>query len=243
LRQSLLFRLGGASLVAGAAIISIGLVGYFILGQLVAPQESATDFALYRAISVDDVEYMPAVPYDPLASTDPEPEPQLAAPARLVIESIGVDAPVSTFGLDPNGVPTVPTDGDAAQTVAWYDFSAMPGAGSNAVFAGHVTWNGPAVFWSLDQLQVGDTIKVEGEDEREYVYEVATTFLVDPTDPDSVSVMAATTSETITLITCGGTWAPDPSDTVAGGAYASRMIVQGRLAQPSVAAPGSTSEE
>jgi hypothetical protein len=44
---------------------------------------------------------------------------------------------------------------DNAWDVAWYDFSARPGAGSNAVFSGHVDYHdvGPAVFWNLRDLR------------------------------------------------------------------------------------------
>lgn len=129
------------------------------------------------------------------------PPPSLESAYRMRIPKAGVDAGVVTYGLDANNVPEVPYNGS---DVAWYDFSAKPGAGSNAVFAGHVTWNGHAVFWDLDKMEPGDDIYLEGRDGTTITYEVAEVFLVDASDPDAVSVMGPTQSDTITLITCGG---------------------------------------
>jgi LPXTG-site transpeptidase (sortase) family protein len=152
------------------------------------------------------------------------PLPAIVA-QRMVIESIGIDAPLRTYGLDGNAVPEVPTGGDAADVVAWYDFSATPGTGSNAVFSGHVTWFGEAVFWDLKKLQPGDTIKLVGEDGSELVYAVSDSFLVDPDDPDSVKVMSATATDVITLITCDGDYT-DTGDPVFGGEYTDRRVVR-----------------
>jgi len=52
------------------------------------------------------------------------PAVQPSAGFRLVIDSLGVNAPVVRLGLDPRDVPQVPNDG---AKVAWYDFSAKPG--------------------------------------------------------------------------------------------------------------------
>ena len=47
----------------------------------------------------------------------------------MIIERIGVNAPLAAYGLDANAVPIVPTGPDASYVVAWYDFSAQPGTG------------------------------------------------------------------------------------------------------------------
>jgi LPXTG-site transpeptidase (sortase) family protein len=144
-----------------------------------------------------------------------------------VIENIGVDAPVRTFGLDANSIPEVPVGADAAQIVAWYDFSAEPGTGSNAVFAGHVTWYGQAVFYRLGQLERDDTLILAGVDGTELIYTLTRDpFEVDPYDRESLQLMAATDEDVITLITCGGTWLPNPNDPVAGGDYSTRLVVR-----------------
>jgi len=163
------------------------------------------------------------------ASPTAAPAPPLRdAPYRIVIDKIGVDAPVQTYGLDENAVPEVPLGGDARGVVAWYDFSARPGTGSNAVFAGHVTWSGRAVFYSLDELQNGDMIHLLGQDGTEVVYSVSSVFQVNPDDPESLKVMYGTDKDVITLITCSGTF-QSTSDPVFGGEYNLRLVVRGDL--------------
>ena len=236
LRRGLILGLGAALLAAGVTLLSIGLIGYFDDDTSSAPEASSVADAL---TSIDDVENLPvAIPYYNPQAREPEPEPTpVTVPLRLVIDRLGVDAPVGVYELDENGVPEVPVADDAAEVVAWYDFSSKPGAGSNAVFAGHITWNrAPAVFSNLDDLQAGDVVSLVSDDGREYTYEVFANFAVDPYDTESLKVMAPTETDTVTLITCGGTWIPDPSEQF-GGDYTTRTIVQAKLVQSSVTAP------
>ena len=237
LRRRLILGAGGALFVVGAVVLGIGLASYFDDGESPAPgpQSVAGPLRSTDEAEIGLIKNLPvAIPY--YNPQRPEPQPQVTAPLRLVIESIGVDAPVFTYGLDQNRLPLVPTGADAAQVVAWYDFSHLPGSGSNAVFSGHVTWGGHAVFWALDELQPRETIKVKAEDGREYTYEVFANFRVDPSDPASLKVMADTSTDIITLITCGGSWIPDPSAQL-GGDYTERTIVQGKLVAESLTAP------
>ena len=229
LRRRLLLGVGAALFVAGAAILAVGIISYLNDGQASAPaEESVAD----SPRGIDDVENLPvAIPYyDPQRTVaEPEPEPQVTDPLRMVIESIGVDAPVVEMGMDGQGIPYVPLNGE---DVAWYNFSTLPGAGSNAVFAGHVAWFSPnAVFEDLEDVQLGDTVRLVSEDGIEYTYEVFDNFPVDPSDPASLRVMKPTPTDTITLITCGGTWIPDPSEQF-GGLYTDRTIVQAKLVVP-----------
>jgi LPXTG-site transpeptidase (sortase) family protein len=240
LRQRFLLGLGAALFAVGAVILSIGLIGYFGQGD----GDSATN-VITELPSVQNLEHMPAVPYDPArAASEPEPTPEatpepVAAPLRLVVESLAVDAPVIEMGVDDQGIPHVPYNG---RDVAWYSFSSPPGAGSNAVFAGHINWEGArGVFADLDDLRLGDTIRLISEDDSEYVYEVFANFAVDPYDSDSLKVMNPTPTDTVTLITCGGTWIPDPSERF-GGSYTNRTIVQARLMEPTLAVPDGVSE-
>ena len=182
--------------------------------------------------------------YDrPLARTPaaaPSPAPVVVAPPplrdtpyQIVIDKIGVNAPVGEYGLDANQVPQVPLNG---REVAWYNFSSEPGTGSNAVFAGHVTWSGRAVFYHLDELVAGDVIRLDGDDGTSLTYTVSQSFLVDPNDPGSVSVMSPTPSDAITIITCGGD--PYYVGGVARYDYTHRLIVRGILTSVTVANPG-----
>lgn len=232
-RQRLLLALGVGLFAAGAAILGIGLVSYFDDGSRAEPS-SVGDSEQFTGI--DDVEYQPVtIPYyDPERSVNQPEPPAPTVPMRLVIESLNVDAPVIEMGMDSQGVPHVPLNG---QDVAWYDFSSRPGAGSNAVFAAHINWaRAPGVFADLDHLQVGDSVRLLSDDGREFTYKVFANFPVDPANPDSLKVMAPTEVDTVTLITCGGTWVPDASERF-GGNYTNRTIVQAKLVSSSVQAP------
>ena len=235
LRRRLLLGFGVVLLAAGLAVLSIGLVGYFSQGQ-----DDSQPLVIGPPRSLDEVEGLPvAIPYYNPARTVAEPEPEatpvpVAAPLRLVIEATGVDAPVIELGMDEGGIPYVPLNGE---DVAWYNFSSLPGTGSNAVFAGHVNWErAPGVFGNLDEVQAGDTVRLVSEDGREYTYEVFANFFVDPEDRDSLKVMSPTPTDTITLITCGGTWLPNPSEQF-GGNYTNRTIVQAKLVDATVDVP------
>lgn len=151
-------------------------------------------------------------------------------PYRLVIDKLGVDAPVAPFGLDENAVPLVPYE---AQLVAWYTFSSYPGSGDNAVFAGHKTWRGEAVFFRLEELSGGDQIVLRGEDGAELVYQVSELTVVDSNDPSAARWMDPTGANTITLITCGGE--RFYTDTLAGADYTHRVIVRADLVSGNIA--------
>jgi LPXTG-site transpeptidase (sortase) family protein len=165
------------------------------------------------------------------ATTTISAPPASSAPvARLIIEKIGVDAPVITLGVDENFIPEVP---DNPNDVAWYNWSALPGHGSNAVLAGHFDWtvNGQAVtgvFYNIRKLEVGDIVEVKLEDGTDYKYEVIGNLAILDGDPQAMELMAATPIDIITLITCGGVWTPDPNDPL-GGNYDHRQIVRAQL--------------
>ncbi len=226
LSKRISMALGVVVLLAGLAMVAVGLYTYF-------HDSSDKTFTIGNDNTRLVREFTPAPTSTPSLTPTPSPPPLARdEPYRMVIEKVGIDAPVETFGLDPTGVPIVPTDANnknPAGVVAWYDFSAVPGGGSNAVFAGHVTWNGQAVFWSLDQVQPGDVIKLKAQDGTELVYAVSDRFLVDPSDPAALQVMQPTPTDTLTLITCGGTFLPDPNNHTAGGDYTNRMVVRASL--------------
>jgi LPXTG-site transpeptidase (sortase) family protein len=145
---------------------------------------------------------------------------------RIVIDKIGVDAPVEVYGVDDDGTPQVPFRGDV---VAWYQFTLPPGTGSNAVFAGHLTWNGDAVFKRLGELQVGDRVAIRGADTgQELVYRVSDSKIVDPNDGAAAAeAMGPTETDSVTLITCAGEHFV--TDDEFGGGYTQRQIVRAEL--------------
>jgi len=144
---------------------------------------------------------------------------------RLLIPAIGVDAPFSykVVGLDgqmPNP--------DSWDDVAYYDFSqwpnmgGLPDKGGNVVLAGHVDYinHGPAVFWRLHELAIGDTVTIRQAGGAEVSYKIEFNKVLELDDADWSAIVSATADESITIITCGGEFE--------AGHYNNRQIVWGR---------------
>ena len=222
-------------LAAGVVIGSLGLalLSLFFVGAF-STSSSETPTAVRVVAEPEHIfdHFVATSTPEPTPAPSLKPTPVLVdpplgnAPFQLVIPEIGVDAPVNTFGLDANFVPQVPLNG---REVAWYNWSAEPGTGSNAVLAGHVTWSGQAVFYHLDQLGAGDEILLRSPDGAELLYTVQDNFLVDPNDPDALSVMSPTEDDVITVITCGGEYFYTGGRF--GGDYTNRRVVRASLSQ------------
>jgi len=151
---------------------------------------------------------------DPIRTPTPGPTPTPtgqfppgsdAPVARLIIEKAEIDAPVVEKGVDAQGVMQSP---DNAYDTAWYNFSAHPGSGGNAVFAGHVDYIrvGKAVFWNLKDLEPGDIIQVRLQDGTVYKYAVNFKQQFDAATAPVDEIVGPTPTQTVTLITCGGTF-------------------------------------
>jgi len=106
---------------------------------------------------------------------------------RIQIPALNVDAPV------------VQGDGweQLKKGVGQYIGSADPGQDGNVVFSAHNDVYGE-LFRYLDKLVPGDQVIIYTQ-QRQYVYIVDRTVLVEPT---AVEVMASTGSPTVTLLSC-----------------------------------------
>jgi len=89
----------------------------------------------------------------------------VAVPLELRMPSIGLTAPVVGVGITPENVmdaPMGPATDPSWRQAFWYRGSAIPGAPSTALIAGHVDdpLGRPGVFFNLDDLRPGDPIVV-----------------------------------------------------------------------------------
>ena len=207
---------------------AVGAKPLICMGCLGLVAIAALGFFLLKGGSDEEAPVVQATPSATVAPTPPPAVERLGESYRMIIDKIGVDAPVVRYGLDENRIPIVPTGPDAAQIVAWYDFSQKPGSGGNAVFAGHVTWNGHAVFYNLTSVQAGDIIKFRDNDGREVSYRVTSNALMDPNDPTALQMMYPTSNDVVTIITCGGSFYRT-GDPVFGGDYTNRIVLRGEL--------------
>ncbi len=150
-------------------------------------------------------------------------------PSRMLIPKLRVDAPIATFSLndlDKDGaLPSPKRAGD----VAWYDYSGRAGEANNAVFAGHVDWNGTAaVFARIKELINGDQVVMVGENGTRFIYEVlgcddVECHLPVSTTPDVDEFVGFSAFSHLTMITCEGEWDRIKRD------YSHRRIVRARL--------------
>lgn len=127
-----------------------------------------------------------------------------AEPTRLVIERIGVNAPVINLGLDKNGAMQTPGNGT---DTGWYINSPTPGELGPAVIAAHVdTKAGQAVFARLNKLQAGDKITVQRTDGTTAEFVVNSVKQYPQSDSPTEEIYGNTGHAAIRLITCGGTF-------------------------------------
>ena len=157
---------------------------------------------------------------DELAVSGPDAAP--ASDAQIVRVSaprIKLDAAVEVLGLTADGGMQDPRSPTA---VAWYDFSGRPGSAGNVVLAGHVDYYnyGPAVFWRLRDLKLGDEIELALEDGSVLRYAVASLTYYDAASAPVDEIVGRTAHEQVTLITCGGSFNRSTLD------YNQRLIVR-----------------
>jgi LPXTG-site transpeptidase (sortase) family protein len=150
-------------------------------------------------------------------------EPIYTDPSLVSIENLKISADVVKVGVDEQGVMETPKNW---VDVGWFENSAKPGEKGNFILNGHFDTNygGPAVFWQLKNIQVGDKVSIIDEYGKTYTYEALESFYVDIDDPSRLDVLKSNESEsTMTLITCGGVWVPGVST------YNKRLIVKAEL--------------
>jgi len=192
------------------------LIGAFLVYHAV--DSSGSDLAI-GAPTPDPGLSVPAAPMATPVTTDPgesaapaTPSPTrtpglslpASAPTRLVIRSIGVNAPFTPLSMDAAGVLQPPPDTDN-NLAGWYKAGVTPGQLGNAIVAGHVdTRTGPAVFFLLPFLHKGDPLDITRADG------VVATFKVDSVHtfskgafPDQL-VYGDTPDAQLRLITCAG---------------------------------------
>ncbi len=146
-----------------------------------------------------------AISYEAPTVTPTDTPVPISNPITLTIPAIGVTAPVEQVGLDIDQRMDVPKED---MNVGWYNLGPKPGETGSAVLAGHfdTRTGGPAVFYKLDQVQVGDTIEVETTDGEVLEFEVVETQHVKDSEFPLAKVFTRSDAVRLNLITCAGTF-------------------------------------
>ncbi len=192
---------GGASEAPPA-----GAVSGFGLGSGIGADGTAGPFRPAATPEAPDAPSAPpvtirsAVTLDRLAVVEPA-----ATPTALRIESVGIDAPVRSVGIDPAGEFELPPGSE----IGWYRFGPAPGADGSAVLAAHVDWNGrPGAFFELQETTIGDRVTVSYDDGSEASFVVVDVHRHAKSELPLDTVFERTGPPRLTLITCGGDFNP-----------------------------------
>ena len=138
-------------------------------------------------------------------------------PVHLSIPIIGVSVPLSVLTLNKNGTVNVPT---SFSEPGWYNGDRSPGQKGSAVILGHVdNYHGPAVFFHLDKLNLGNRVDVTLADGHKLVFAVIGIRMYKKTNFPDALVYGSRTYPALQLVTCGGIF--DPST----GHYLSNIVV------------------
>jgi sortase (surface protein transpeptidase) len=134
----------------------------------------------------------------PSTRAAPEPSP----PVRVEIPAIGVSSRLVRLGLNADGTMEVPGDYDLA---GWFTGGAMPGQDGPAVISGHVdSRSGPAVFYRLEDLGPGDTVRVLRADGDWLAFRVTGSARYAKAEFPTDAVFGPVTGPVLRLVTCGG---------------------------------------
>ena len=124
-------------------------------------------------------------------------------PVRLVIPKIKLDTTfVTPLALNPDKTVSVP---DNYTQVGWYSGGATPGEIGPAVILGHVdSVSGPAIFYSLGQVVVGDPIMITRADGKVVTFKVTKLQRYPQSEFPTLDVYGPTDHSTLRLVTCTG---------------------------------------
>jgi len=179
--------------------LGLGLIG-IVLGFLVVTNHSLSA-ALFTQPSSQTTSIETELEVSPGLS--PSPFQISLQPVALSIPRLNVSTQVEWVGQDAEGRMDVPK---LDENVAWYERGPQPGEIGSAVIAGHYDAKdgGPAVFYNLNQLKVGDEIVVTGNNQEKLTFVVTRLATYKDANFPLEEVFAMTDGRRLNLITCGG---------------------------------------
>jgi LPXTG-site transpeptidase (sortase) family protein len=145
-----------------------------------------------------------------------------AAPVRLRIPHLSIDAPVLPVGSDAAGNMAIPERTDA---VGWFAPGVFPGSSGSAVFAGHLNTRVSAhgIFWNLNTLQPGDAVYVDTASGQTLLFTVTSSQSYPYDQAPMQEIFGSSSGHLLNLITCNGVWE--------GQTYNRRLVVSTKLVE------------
>jgi hypothetical protein len=158
---------------------------------------------------------VPPMPIRPLA--DPAKVDLTSRPVKVAIPAVGLSARVVPVGLTRSGHIKMP----APSVAGWYRWGPAPDEPGPAVLVGHVdSHHGPAAFYRLSGVQVGELVHVARADGSSSSFTISKITVASKSAFPTQAVYGATGRPSIRLITCTGAF-----DTSTG--YADSLIIWG----------------
>ncbi len=143
-------------------------------------------------------------------------------PKTLRIPKLNIETSFgSTLGLTDSGEVAVP---DNFSNVGLYEYGPRPGELGPAVVLGHVdSYEGPAVFYSIGQLDLDDKIEIETEDGTKLTFIVTDSVKYLQDDFPTELVYGDLDHAGLRLVTCSGTYNRDKNR------YTHNRVIYARL--------------
>jgi hypothetical protein len=129
----------------------------------------------------------------------------VAAPRHVEIAAVGLSAPLTPVGLASDGSIQIPD----VSVAGWYRDGPAPGSIGPAVLVGHVDSRaGPAVFYRLTDVRVGDVVVVDRADGSTVRFRIYQVSVIRKSAFPTAAVFAPTARPALRLVTCTGVFDP-----------------------------------
>lgn len=153
----------------------------------------------------------------PAAAAPTRSTPPASPPVEVVIPAIGVQSALVRLHLNSDGTLQVPTD---IARAGWYSDGPAPGAAGTSVIVGHVdSVRGPAIFYRLPAVRVGDVVLTRAANGTVTQFTVYKLARYGKTAFPANQVYTSTGHAELRLITCTGVFDR------ATGHYLSNLVV------------------
>ncbi|KKS98129.1 MAG: peptidase C60 sortase A and B [Candidatus Gottesmanbacteria bacterium GW2011_GWA2_43_14] len=142
-------------------------------------------------------------------------------PQEIEIPDLKIKTEIEWVAEDTDGNMASPED---TNRVAWYMDGFLPGEKGNMVIAGHRdSKSGPAVFYELEKLDTGDTVKLKDIKGTVYVYRVTDEKVYSDENFPVKEIFGRSDRKKLNLITCKGSFDKSLQQ------YSHRVVVEAEL--------------
>ena len=195
-------RIGGVRPLAAVVIaLGMGLAALVIAVDGHGPGSASSPLA--APVPAPSALPSPSAPPGGAPTTAAAPQGDLRA-TEVRLPTVDVRSPLVELDVGPDGALQPPGDPAVA---GWFVRGSVPGEPGPTVIAGHVdSRSGPAVFYRLGELAVGDRVEVVRSDGEVFAYSVVTVERYPKNDFPTARVYGPTPGPELRLITCGGTF-------------------------------------